>query len=171
MLCCFCLLEKGCSQVLPAVPSGTIWIRGATGLSRVRGRPTHARSRLELGDIHRELELARRVQLSTLPGAFPSSASFKVHANSQRAHAFHPAVLMAGMNSALCGNTQGPYVTAAYRNGGGAALAADGGVDVRLTRHLAFRAQVGFVHSSFATTPTTASNDRWRAGTFLVFRL
>jgi len=65
------------------------------------------------------------------------------------------------------GSTQHSYY---YGNGGGAALAADGGVDVRLTRHLAFRAQVGFVHSSFATTPTTTSNDRWRAGTFLVFR-
>ena len=38
----------------------------------------------------------------------------KMAATSQRAHAAHPAVLMAGMNSALCGNTQGQYVTAAY---------------------------------------------------------
>lgn len=37
------------------------------------------------------------------------------------------------------GSTQHSYY---YGNGGGAALAADGGVDVRLTRHLAFRAQV-----------------------------
>jgi phosphoserine phosphatase RsbU/P len=38
----------------------------------------------------------------------------KMAAVSQRAQAAHPAVLLAGMNSALCGNTQGQYVTAAY---------------------------------------------------------
>ena len=38
----------------------------------------------------------------------------KMAATSQRAQAAHPAALMAGMNSALCGNTQGQYVTAAY---------------------------------------------------------
>ena len=117
---------------------------------------------VELGEIHRELELARRMQLSILPGAFPDSASFKVAAKyvpmtsvagdmydflladdnraglliadvsghgvpaaliasmvkmaavSQRTQAAHPAALLAGMNAALCGNTQGQYVTAAY---------------------------------------------------------
>jgi sigma-B regulation protein RsbU (phosphoserine phosphatase) len=102
------------------------------------------------------------IQLSILPGAFPSSASFKVAAKyvpmtsvagdmydflladdnhaglliadvsghgvpaaliasmvkmaaiSQRAQATHPAALLTGMNAALCGNTQGQYVTAAY---------------------------------------------------------
>ena len=38
----------------------------------------------------------------------------KMAATSQRAQAAHPAALLAGMNSALCGNTQGQYVTAAY---------------------------------------------------------
>jgi phosphoserine phosphatase RsbU/P len=38
----------------------------------------------------------------------------KMAAVSQRAQAEHPAVLLAGMNSALCGNTRGQYVTAAY---------------------------------------------------------
>ena len=116
---------------------------------------------IELGDIQQELDLARRIQLSILPGAFPPSAIFRVAARyvpmtsvagdlydflgasdtqaslfisdvsghgvpaaliasmvkmaaiSQRALADHPAQLLAGMNSALCGNTQGQYVTAA----------------------------------------------------------
>jgi sigma-B regulation protein RsbU (phosphoserine phosphatase) len=38
----------------------------------------------------------------------------KMAATSQRAHAADPAALLSGMNSALCGNTQGQYVTAAY---------------------------------------------------------
>ncbi|HLY43905.1 MAG TPA: PP2C family protein-serine/threonine phosphatase [Terracidiphilus sp.] len=38
----------------------------------------------------------------------------KMAATSQRAHAAHPAELLAGMNAALCGNTQGQFVTAAY---------------------------------------------------------
>lgn len=38
----------------------------------------------------------------------------KMAATSQRAHAAHPAKLLAGMNAALCGNTQGQFVTAAY---------------------------------------------------------
>ena len=38
----------------------------------------------------------------------------KMAATSQRAHAADPAALLAGMNAALCGNTQGQYVTAAY---------------------------------------------------------
>jgi len=38
----------------------------------------------------------------------------KMAATSQRAQASHPAAMLTGMNSALCGNTQGQYVTAAY---------------------------------------------------------
>ena len=38
----------------------------------------------------------------------------KMAATSQRAQAADPAALLDGMNSALCGNTQGQYVTAAY---------------------------------------------------------
>ena len=115
----------------------------------------------ELGEIHRELELARRIQHSLLPAAFPESRAFRVAARyvpmnsvagdfydflvagaaraglliadvsghgvpaaliasmvkmaavSQRAEAAHPATLLTGMNRALCGNTQGQYVTAA----------------------------------------------------------
>jgi sigma-B regulation protein RsbU (phosphoserine phosphatase) len=37
----------------------------------------------------------------------------KMAATSQRANAAHPAQLLAGMNAALCGNTQGQFVTAA----------------------------------------------------------
>ncbi|HMG86217.1 MAG TPA: PP2C family protein-serine/threonine phosphatase [Terracidiphilus sp.] len=116
----------------------------------------------ELDEIQQELDLARRMQLSILPGDFPASRSFRVAAKyvpmtsvagdlydflladdqhaglliadvsghgvpaaliasmvkmaaiSQRAQTAHPAVLLSGMNSALCGNTQGQYVTAAY---------------------------------------------------------
>lgn len=116
----------------------------------------------ELGEIQSELDLARRIQLSILPGAFAASADFTVAARyvpvssvagdlydylvsgsrqaglliadvsghgvpaaliasmvkmaavSQRDHAAHPAQLLAGMNRALCGNTQGQFVTAAY---------------------------------------------------------
>lgn len=38
----------------------------------------------------------------------------KMAATSQRAQAADPAALLRGMNAALCGNTQGQYVTAAY---------------------------------------------------------
>jgi sigma-B regulation protein RsbU (phosphoserine phosphatase) len=38
----------------------------------------------------------------------------KMSAISQREHASRPAQLLGGMNRALCGNTQGQYVTAAY---------------------------------------------------------
>ncbi len=117
---------------------------------------------VELGEIHQELELARRIQLSILPPAFPESPDFRVAARyvpmkavagdlydflvagdrqaglfiadvsghgvpaaliasmvkmaaiSQRSNSAHPAQLMAGMNAALCGNTQGQFVTAAY---------------------------------------------------------
>ncbi len=116
----------------------------------------------QLGEIQRELDLARRMQLSILPAEFPASTSFQVAAKyvpmtsvagdlydylvadeghvglfiadvsghgvpaaliasmvkmaaiSQRAQAAHPALVLAGMNAALCGNTQGQFVTAAY---------------------------------------------------------
>jgi sigma-B regulation protein RsbU (phosphoserine phosphatase) len=116
----------------------------------------------EFGEIQQELELARRMQLSILPSAFPDSQAFRVAAKyvpmtsvagdlydylladdshaglliadvsghgipaaliasmvkmaaiSQRSQAAQPAQLLAGMNAALCGNTQGQYVTAAY---------------------------------------------------------
>ena len=38
----------------------------------------------------------------------------KMAAISQRDNAAHPARLLSGINRALCGNTQGQYVTAAY---------------------------------------------------------
>jgi sigma-B regulation protein RsbU (phosphoserine phosphatase) len=130
-------------------------------LGYVAARRTLARD-LKLGEIQNELELARRIQFSILPKAFPPSNAFRVAARyvpmtsvagdlydfliaddlhaglliadvsghgvpaaliasmvkmaatSQRANADHPAQLMAGMNAALCGNTQGQFVTAAY---------------------------------------------------------
>jgi sigma-B regulation protein RsbU (phosphoserine phosphatase) len=130
-------------------------------LGYVAARRTLQRDK-ELDEIQQELGLARRMQLSILPAAFPDSAAFKVAAKyvpmtsvagdlydflladdqhaglliadvsghgipaaliasmvkmaaiSQRAQAPHPAALLAGMNTALCGNTQGQYVTAAY---------------------------------------------------------
>jgi hypothetical protein len=57
-----------------------------------------------------------------------------------------------------------------YGNGSGLAVAGDGGVDIRMTRHLALRGQAGFISSQYVTAPTTTTNNRWRAGTFLVFR-
>lgn len=129
-------------------------------LGYVAARRTLERD-LELGEIQKELELAKRIQLSILPGAFPASDNFKVAARyvpmtsvagdlydylligdrqaglliadvsghgvpaaliasmvkmaatSQRSNTAHPALLLAGMNAALCGNTQGQFVTAA----------------------------------------------------------
>jgi sigma-B regulation protein RsbU (phosphoserine phosphatase) len=116
----------------------------------------------KLAEIQSELELARRIQQSILPGDFPASTNFcvaaryvpmtavagdlydfivinhrqaglfiadvsghgmpaaliasmvKMAAISQRNLAAHPAQLLAGINIALTGNTQGQYVTAAY---------------------------------------------------------
>jgi hypothetical protein len=65
------------------------------------------------------------------------------------------------------GSTQHTYY---YGNGNGVAFAADGGADIRLTRHLAFRAQAGFISSRYQTAPIITTNYRWRAGTFLVYR-
>ena len=130
-------------------------------LGYVAARQTLERD-LQLGEIQKELEVARRIQLSILPAGFPNSASFRVSAryvpmtsvagdfydfivaddkhaglliadvsghgvpaaliasmvklaaSSQRANAADPARLLAGMNAALCGNTQEQFVTAAY---------------------------------------------------------
>ena len=116
----------------------------------------------ELNEIQKELDVARRIQLSILPAEFPNSAHFRVAARyvpmtsvagdfydyiiaddhqaglliadvsghgipaaliasmvklaaaSQRAIAADPARFLSGMNSALLGNTQHQFVTAAY---------------------------------------------------------
>jgi len=130
-------------------------------LGYVAARQTLQRDR-QLSEIHKELEVAKRIQLSILPAEFPRSACFRVAARyvpmnsvagdfydfivaddrqaglliadvsghgvpaaliasmvklaatSQRANAGDPARLLAGMNAALCGNTQEQFVTAAY---------------------------------------------------------
>jgi phosphoserine phosphatase RsbU/P len=130
-------------------------------LGYVAARQTLQRDR-QLHDIQKELEVAKRMQLSILPPEFPNSANFRVAsryvpmnsvagdfydfivaddrqagmliadvsghgvpaaliasmvklaANSQRANAADPARLLAGMNAALCGNTQEQFVTASY---------------------------------------------------------
>jgi phosphoserine phosphatase RsbU/P len=116
----------------------------------------------QFNDLQKELEIARRIQTSILPSAYPQSAHFhvaaryvpmtavagdfydflisseteaglliadvsghgvpaaliasmvKLAATSQRTNAANPALLLAGMNSVLCGNTQDQFVTAAY---------------------------------------------------------
>jgi sigma-B regulation protein RsbU (phosphoserine phosphatase) len=140
-------------------PYGFAILLGCLGY--VAARRTLERD-VELGEIQKELELARGIQLSILPPPFPVSTSFRVAARyvpmtsvagdlydflvaddsraglliadvsghgvpaaliasmvkmaatSQRANAAHPALLLAGMNTALCGNTQGQFATAAY---------------------------------------------------------
>jgi sigma-B regulation protein RsbU (phosphoserine phosphatase) len=130
-------------------------------LGYVAGRQILERDQ-QLSEIQKELEVAKRMQLSILPGAFPDSVNFRVAsryvpmtsvagdfydfivaddtqaglliadvsghgvpaaliasmvklaATSQRANAADPARLLAGMNAALCGNTQEQFVTAAY---------------------------------------------------------
>jgi len=56
-----------------------------------------------------------------------------------------------------------------YANGTGFAFAGDGGLDIRLAKHFSLRGQAGFISSRYATPPTTTTNIRWRAGTFLVY--
>jgi sigma-B regulation protein RsbU (phosphoserine phosphatase) len=116
----------------------------------------------QLASLHRELEVAKRIQLSILPTGFPVSEHFTVAAryvpmtavagdfyeflptggptagllvadvsghgvpaaliasmvkmatSAQRQHAASPERLLAGVNEALCGSTQGQFVTAAY---------------------------------------------------------
>jgi len=140
-------------------PYGFVIFLGALGY--VAARQTLERDQ-QLGAIQKELEVARRIQLSILPGDFPSSLNFsvaaryvpmtsvagdfydfvvandtqaglliadvsghgvpaaliasmvKLAATSQRTEASDPASLLAGMNGALCGNTQSQFVTAAY---------------------------------------------------------
>jgi sigma-B regulation protein RsbU (phosphoserine phosphatase) len=140
-------------------PYGFVVLLGCLGY--VAARRILARDE-QLGEIQKELEIARNIQLSILPGAFPESTDFRVAARyvpmtavagdlydfltadprhvglliadvsghgvpaaliasmvkmaatSQWDQAAHPARLLAGMNDALCGNTQGQYVTAAF---------------------------------------------------------
>jgi phosphoserine phosphatase RsbU/P len=130
-------------------------------LGYVAARQTLERDQ-QLSEIQKELEIAKRIQLSILPAAFPNSASFRVAAQyvpmtsvagdfydfivaddqqaglliadvsghgvpaaliasmvkmaatAQRDNASDPSRLLAGMNAALCGNTQNQFVTAAY---------------------------------------------------------
>jgi sigma-B regulation protein RsbU (phosphoserine phosphatase) len=132
-----------------------------TTLGYVAARSTLRRDQ-QLKEIQKELEVARRIQLSILPGEFPVSVNFRVAARyvpmssvagdfydyiivddhqvglliadvsghgvpaaliasmvklaaaSQRAVAADPCQFLAGMNSALLGNTQNQFVTAAY---------------------------------------------------------
>jgi phosphoserine phosphatase RsbU/P len=140
-------------------PYGFAVLLGCLGY--VAARRTLARDET-LREIQSELEIARSIQMSILPGEFPASAWFraaakyvpmtavagdfydflttdsdrvglliadvsghgvpaaliasmvKMSATAQRAHADRPAALLAEMNAALCGNTQGQFVTAAY---------------------------------------------------------
>lgn len=130
-------------------------------LGYVAARRTMKRDE-ELIEIQKELDLARRIQLSLLPASLPDSHAFRIAARyvpmksvagdlyevltsdashlglliadvsghgvpaaliasmvkmaavSQRDHVASPAKLLTGMNRALCGNTRGQYVTAAY---------------------------------------------------------
>jgi sigma-B regulation protein RsbU (phosphoserine phosphatase) len=63
-------------------------------------------------DLHAGLLIAD-VSGHGVPAALIASM-VKMAATSQRVNADHPAQLLAGMNTALCGNTQGQFVTAAY---------------------------------------------------------
>ncbi len=63
-------------------------------------------------DLHAGLLIAD-VSGHGIPAALIASM-VKMAATSQSAQATHPAALLTGMNTALCGNTQGQYVTAAY---------------------------------------------------------
>jgi sigma-B regulation protein RsbU (phosphoserine phosphatase) len=130
-------------------------------LGYVAARQTMERDQ-QLNAIQKELEVARRIQLSILPAEFPRSENFlvaaryvpmtsvagdfydfivaddkqaglliadvsghgvpaaliasmvKLAATSQRSQAADPSSFLAGMNSALLGNTQNQFVTAAY---------------------------------------------------------
>jgi phosphoserine phosphatase RsbU/P len=134
-------------------------LSGCFGLRR--GAPDYGTGQ-QLNAIQKELEVARRIQLSILPVEFPRSENFcvaaryvlmtsvagdfydcivaedkraglliadvsghcvpaaliasmvKLAATSQRAKAADPSSFLAGMNSALLGNTQNQFVTAAY---------------------------------------------------------
>jgi sigma-B regulation protein RsbU (phosphoserine phosphatase) len=140
-------------------PVGFVLLLGCLGY--VAARQALQRDE-QLAEIRKELEVARRIQLSILPAPFPASARFRVAARyvpmtsvagdfydfvvaddtraglliadvsghgvpaaliasmvklaatSQRSQADDPAALLTGMNSALHGNTQSQFVTAAY---------------------------------------------------------
>ena len=145
---------------LPRIePIGFVVLLAALGY--VAARQAMQREQ-QLADIQKELEVARRIQLSILPSEFPTSGKFhvaaryvpmtsvagdfydyvladdsraglliadvsghgvpaaliasmvKLAATSQRSQADDPAALLLGMNSALHGNTQSQFVTAAY---------------------------------------------------------
>ena len=145
---------------LPRIePLGFIALLASLGY--VAARQTLQRDK-ELDEIRKELEIAKRIQLSILPTEFPASARFqvaaryvpmtsvagdlydyviaedsraglliadvsghgvpaaliasmvKLAATSQRFQASDPASVLLGMNSALHGNTQSQFVTAAY---------------------------------------------------------
>ena len=145
---------------LPRIePLGFVALLAALGY--VAARQSMQREQ-QLADIQKELEVARRIQLSILPPEFPTSGKFhvaaryvpmtsvagdfydyvladntraglliadvsghgvpaaliasmvKLAATSQRPQADDPAALLLGMNSALHGNTQSQFVTAAY---------------------------------------------------------
>lgn len=66
-----------------------------------------------LGDDDHAGLLIADVSGHGVPAALIASM-VKMAATSQRAQAARPAALLEGMNAALCGNTQGQYVTAAY---------------------------------------------------------
>jgi phosphoserine phosphatase RsbU/P len=132
-----------------------------SALGYVAARRTLQRDQ-QLSEIQRELEVARRIQLSILPASFPPLPHFQVAARcvpmtsvagdfydyivadhqqagiliadvsghgvpaaliasmvklaaaAQRSIADDPSAVLAGMNSALLGNTQDQFVTAAY---------------------------------------------------------
>jgi len=132
-----------------------------TALGYVAARRAFRRDQ-ELGEIQKELDVARKIQLSILPAGFPNLPTFRVAAryvpmtsvagdfyeflvadeaqaglliadvsghgvpsaliasmvklaaSSQKSNLTNPAELLKGMNSALCGNTQKQFVTAAY---------------------------------------------------------
>lgn len=140
-------------------PVGFVVLLACLGI--VAGRRTLAHEQ-QLSIIQKELEIARRIQLSILPNEFPTSVSFRVAARylpmtsvagdfydflladdqhagilvadvsghgvpaaliasmvklaaaAQSANATQPSELLHGMNTALCGNTQSQFVTAAY---------------------------------------------------------
>lgn len=140
-------------------PFGFVIFLAALGY--VAGRQALATEQ-QLSVIHKELEIAQRIQRSILPSAFPVSRSFRVAARylpmtsvagdfydfllasdteagiliadvsghgvpaaliasmvklaaaAQSANTAQPADLLHGMNTALCGNTQSQFVTAAY---------------------------------------------------------
>jgi sigma-B regulation protein RsbU (phosphoserine phosphatase) len=66
-----------------------------------------------VADDHHAGLLIADVSGHGVPAALIASM-VKMAATSQRGHVADPASVLAGMNSALCGNTQGQYVTAAY---------------------------------------------------------